>query len=80
MKKLVIILLVVLGCATSFAQSGAVAKKQAAQKEVKQEATKMKKDGTPDMRYKENKDAARKETVHLKKDGTPDKRYKENKK
>lgn len=31
-------------------------------------AVKMKKDGTPDKRYKENK--------HLKKDGTPDKRYK----
>jgi hypothetical protein len=36
-----------------------------------------KKDGTPDMRYKTNKDAAK--TTHLKKDGTPDKRYKENK-
>ncbi|SIQ67454.1 hypothetical protein SAMN05880574_12033 [Chryseobacterium sp. RU37D] len=34
-------------------------------------AVKMKKDGTPDKRYKENK--------KLKKDGTPDKRYKENK-
>lgn len=34
--------------------------------------TKLKKDGTPDKRYKENK--------HLKKDGTPDKRYKENQK
>lgn len=34
-------------------------------------AAKMKKDGTPDKRYKANK--------HLKKDGTPDKRYKENK-
>lgn len=34
-------------------------------------AAKMKKDGTPDKRYKENK--------KLKKDGTPDKRYKENK-
>ena len=34
-------------------------------------AAKMKKDGTPDKRYKENK--------HLKKDGTPDKRYKANK-
>lgn len=32
---------------------------------------KMKKDGTPDKRYKENK--------KLKKDGTPDKRYKVNK-
>lgn len=31
----------------------------------------VKKDGTPDKRYKENKT--------LKKDGTPDKRYKENK-
>lgn len=34
-------------------------------------AAKMKKDGTPDKRYKENK--------KLKKDGTPDKRYKQNK-
>lgn len=31
----------------------------------------LKKDGTPDKRYKQNK--------RLKKDGTPDKRYKENK-
>lgn len=36
-------------------------------------------DGTPDMRYKSNKEAA-KATPKLKKDGTPDKRYKENKK
>ncbi|MBV8324676.1 hypothetical protein [Chryseobacterium sp.] len=36
-----------------------------------QPAAKMKKDGTPDKRFKDNK--------HLKKDGTPDKRYKENK-
>ncbi len=34
-------------------------------------ATPTKKDGTPDKRYKANK--------NLKKDGTPDKRYKENK-
>ncbi|MDP9041115.1 MAG: hypothetical protein M3N30_03975 [Bacteroidota bacterium] len=41
-----------------------------------------KKDGTPDMRYKSNKDAAKKASAptHLKKDGTADKRYKENKK
>lgn len=32
---------------------------------------KLKKDGTPDRRYKQNK--------KLKKDGTPDRRYKENK-
>lgn len=38
---------------------------------AKTEGTKLKADGTPDKRYKENK--------HLKADGTPDKRYKENK-
>lgn len=37
---------------------------------------KLKKDGTPDKRYKENKEPVK----HLKKDGTPDMRYKENKK
>ncbi len=38
-----------------------------------------KKDGTPDMRYKQNKAAAA-PPKHVKKDGTPDMRYKENKK
>jgi len=39
-----------------------------------------KKDGTPDMRYKENKDAAKAAPVGpTKKDGTPDMRYKANK-
>ena len=40
-----------------------------------------KKDGTADMRYKSNKEAAKNPpaAVHTKKDGTPDKRYKENK-
>jgi len=44
-----------------------------------------KKDGTPDMRYKENKATYSSSTYtpyktgsHLTKDGTPDKRYKEN--
>jgi hypothetical protein len=37
--------------------------------------THLKKDGTADKRFKENKTT----TTHLKKDGTPDKRYKENK-
>lgn len=45
-------------------------------KEVKSTTTtqgvKLKKDGTPDKRYKSSQ--------HLKKDGTPDMRYKENKK
>ena len=43
----------------------------------------LKKDGTPDRRYKENKiyptpSSYSSSTTHLKKDGTPDKRYKEN--
>lgn len=38
-----------------------------------------KKDGTPDMRYKANKDAAKAAAGPLKKDGTPDMRYKANK-
>jgi len=38
----------------------------------------VKKDGTPDKRFKENKEA--KPKVPVKKDGTPDKRFKENKK
>jgi|ERR1700722_10010214 hypothetical protein len=37
--------------------------------------THLKKDGTPDKRFKENKTPP----AHLKKDGTPDMRYKENK-
>ena len=45
-------------------------------------AAPVKKDGTPDMRYKTNQDAAKATPapVHTKKDGTADKRYKENKK
>ena len=41
-----------------------------------------KKDGSADMRYKSNKEAAKATpvTTHTKKDGTPDQRYKENKK
>lgn len=38
-----------------------------------------KKDGTPDMRYKANKEKKVEKAEHTKKDGTPDKRYKENK-
>lgn len=40
--------------------------------------SKVKKDGTPDKRFKENKTTA-KTTGPLKKDGTPDMRYKDNK-
>lgn len=42
-------------------------------------AGKLKKDGTLDMRYKENQEAA-KVAPKIKKDGTPDMRYKRNKK
>ena len=45
--------------------------------------TKIKQDGTADMRYKENKEASKitaSTSIHPKKDGTPDMRYKENKK
>jgi hypothetical protein len=40
----------------------------------------MKKDGTPDKRYKENKTTTVTTTGPTKKDGTPDMRYKTNKK
>ncbi|OIR14314.1 hypothetical protein GALL_47810 [mine drainage metagenome] len=52
-------------------------KKEAAKPAEKTEAKEhLKKDGTPDKRFKENKET---KEVHLKKDGTPDKRFKENK-
>jgi hypothetical protein len=47
---------------------------------IKVKSTTLKKDGTPDMRLKENKTkAVVKTTAHVKKDGTPDMRYKANK-
>jgi len=48
-------------------------------KAAKPATTHVKKDGTPDKRFKENKDAATAKTTHVKKDGTADKRFKENK-
>lgn len=50
------------------AKKEAATKPAMAMKPANSSAVKMKKDGTPDRRYKENQ--------HLKKDGTPDKRYK----
>lgn len=64
--KVIALLLVITFATPSFAQKGT--KKEAAKKEE----VKLKKDGTPDKRFKENK----KEEVKLKKDGTPDKRFK----
>ncbi|HMH32597.1 MAG TPA: hypothetical protein VK543_06175 [Puia sp.] len=88
MKKTILIASLLFFLAgTSFAQTGKPEKAKTAAKTAP--ATKAttaagpaKKDGTADMRYKENKDAAKAKpaTTHMKKDGTPDKRYKENKK
>jgi len=94
MKKLICILLSVLIMSTgAFAQDNAApkgkpathkkatGKKPTDKKDGNADAAKpgkMKKDCTPDMRHKENKEAA-KPKGKLKKDGTPDMRYKENK-
>ena len=52
--------------------------KQVASKTIaKNAAAPVKKDGTPDRRYKANKRLAK--NHHMKKNGTPDKRFKENK-
>jgi hypothetical protein len=86
MKKLICILMSILIMGTaSFAQSTNAkqtkvkATRQAPAAATDQKAVKTKKDGTPDMRAKENKAAAVKPAQKLKKDGTPDMRYKENK-
>lgn len=85
MKKLLSAMSIILGLGLASAQQTvpaagskhqqtaktAQAAKPAAKAEAAPTAAKMKKDGTPDKRYKENK--------KIKKDGTPDKRYKENK-
>lgn len=86
MKKFLTAMSIVLGLGLATAQQTAPAietqnaktvkpvkhtKQAAPAATVKPAAAKMKKDGTPDKRYKENK--------NLKKDGTPDKRYKANK-
>jgi hypothetical protein len=75
MRKVLIPIFVFL-LSFSFTASNA----QNAKAPAKKESVKTKKDGTPDMRYKENKDDVKPAPKHLKKDGTPDKRYKENKK
>jgi len=82
-RKLVVglALTTIMACPVSFAQ----AKKPTPKPPVKSHVTKkkpaasvlkhMKKDGTPDRRFKENKTAS----GPLKKDGTPDMRFKANK-
>jgi hypothetical protein len=90
MKKLLLSFVLVIGLwAASFGQTApATATKKetkttqpaaaASPATAKATTAPIKKDGTPDMRYKANKESAAPVT-HPKKDGTPDKRYKENK-
>jgi hypothetical protein len=91
MKKLAFIVAVLFFTATTFGQTKTDAskgqQKQAAKTEQAKPAQKsaavsstapVKKDGTPDKRFKENK-AAAKTAGPVKKDGTPDMRYKDNK-
>jgi hypothetical protein len=91
MKKFIITLLFIagtFGLINVNAQTKPVAKKAVTTAKVKDPAAAkksgLKKDGTPDMRMKENKAAAKTApattTGPLKKDGTPDMRYKANKK
>lgn len=75
-KQLLYLLIALISFSTATAQSSA-AKKPA---KTQPASGKTKKDGTPDMRYKENKEGTKPAPKHLKKDGTPDKRYSENKK
>ena len=83
MKRIIIALFFLVGIFGS-ANVNAQQKKPAKTSTVKAKdsttaKTGMKKNGTPDMRYKANKEAKTDTTVHRKKDGTADKRYKENK-
>ncbi|MCU7617807.1 hypothetical protein NZ698_11410 [Chryseobacterium sp. PBS4-4] len=81
MKKFLTAMSIVLGLGLANAQQAVPATKaavkqttktvKAAKPEAAKPAAKLKKDGTPDKRFKENQ--------KLKKDGTPDKRYKVNK-
>jgi hypothetical protein len=73
MKKfLVAAILSMFSMATLHAAPEYKGKKEIAVATTSLPQSKLKKDGTPDKRYKQNK--------KLKKDGTPDKRFKENKK
>jgi len=89
MKKIILIVNLLFACAgLSFAQTTPAKAKDAKAKPAAATTTTpaanaagpTKKDGTADMRYKANKDAAKaKPAGPLKKDGTPDMRYKANK-
>jgi energy-converting hydrogenase Eha subunit F len=83
MRKLILAVIALLGFTLSTSAQQAPkkvdkAKTEAKKPEAKKEETKvvLKKDGTPDKRFKENKETK----VVLKKDGTPDKRFNKGKK
>ncbi len=79
MKKLVLAFAFLLAfTGFTFAQTSPTQDSKKKATTTKTAAGPTKKDGTPDMRYKANKEAPK--TTHLKKDGTADKRFKENKK
>ena len=86
MKKVIIALVFLFAGCLTYAQKKTVkatAKTTDTAKTVSKTktATVLKKDGTPDMRVKENKMKVKTATVGpLKKDSTPDMRYKANKK
>ena len=80
MKKIILIVSLLFAfVGSTFAQTTPT--KDTVKAKSAQTAAPLKKDGTPDMRYKANKDAAKAKpaTTHVKADGTADKRYKENK-
>ena len=85
MKTIIVALLFLFaGLGSATAQKKPVDKttkttKVAEKKEDKSKSTGMKKDGTPDMRLKENKDAKKPIKGPLKKDGSADMRFKTNK-
>lgn len=76
MKRIFVILTLLIGFAFNNVNAQDDAKGKKAKTEQKTDDKKLKKDGTPDKRFKENKEAK----GPLKKDGTPDKRFKSNKK
>lgn len=86
MKKILVALTAFL-CMSSFAsaqtkkpeKAKTATTKPVAKKTEKPAVAPTKKDGTPDMRYKANKEAAKAKPGPTKKDGTPDMRYKANK-
>ena len=87
MKKIIIALVFFFAClGFTYAQKAPVQKAKTTattDKTVeKKKTTGLKKDGTPDMRMKENKEKSKTTTTTgpTKKDGTPDMRYKANKK